>query len=132
MKPIQVLLVDDEPTVLRGLKMRLGLEADISVVGEAADGSAAVDMAALLAPDVVLMDVSMPVMDGITATRELALKVPGAAVVILSMHDDNGTAQRAREAGAVAFVGKQNIDQGLLSAIREAAHRPGGGAIDKS
>jgi two-component system nitrate/nitrite response regulator NarL len=131
MKPIQVLLVDDEPTVLRGLRMRLGLEADISVVGEASDGSAAVDLASLLAPDVVLMDVSMPVMDGIEATREMALKVPGAAVVILSMHDDSGTAARAREAGAVAFVAKQRIDDGLLAAIRGAAKSTEGGAIDE-
>jgi two-component system response regulator NreC len=129
MKPIQVLLVDDEPTVLRGLKMRLGLEADIRVVGEASNGSVAVELATRLAPDVVVMDVTMPVMDGITATRELALKVPTAAVVILSMHDDNGTADRAKEAGAVAFVAKQRMDDGLLTAIRGAAERTKGGAV---
>jgi DNA-binding NarL/FixJ family response regulator len=130
MKPIQVLLVDDEPNVLRGLKMRLGLEEDIRVVGEASDGSTAVDLARRLAPDVVLMDVSMPVMDGIMATRELAEKVPGTAVVILSMHDDSGTVGRAREAGAVAFVAKQRLDDSLLAAIRGAAKGTEGGAID--
>ena len=130
MKPIQVLLVDDEPSILRGLRMRLGLESDIRVVGEAADGSAAVDMASRLSPDVVLMDVNMPVMDGIAATRELASRAPGSAVVILSMHDDHDTADRALAAGAVAFVAKQQIDKALLAAIRAAAQTKEGGALD--
>ena len=130
MKPIQVLLVDDEPSILRGLRMRLGLESDICVVGEAADGSAAVDLASRLSPDVVLMDVNMPVMDGIAATRELATRAPGSAVVILSMHDDHDTADRALAAGAVAFIAKQQIDTALLAAIRAAAQKKEGGAVD--
>ena len=130
MKPIQVLLVDDEPSILRGLRMRLGLESDICVVGEATDGSVAVDMASRLSPDVVLMDVNMPVMDGIAATRELASRAPGSAVVILSMHDDHDTADRALAAGAVAFVAKQQIDKALLTAIRAAAQTKEGGALD--
>jgi DNA-binding NarL/FixJ family response regulator len=81
----------------------------------------AVDMARLLSPDVVLMDVNLPVADGITATQELAARVPQAAVVILSLHDDPGTIARARAAGAVAFVGKQQMDSDLLGAIRMAA-----------
>ena len=130
MKPIQVLLVDDEPSILRGLRMRLGLESDICVVGEASDGSTAVDMASRLSPDVVLMDVNMPVMDGITATRELVTRAPDSAVVILSMHDDPGTADRALAAGAVAFVAKQRIDSALLAAIRKAAQGRKGATID--
>jgi len=129
MEPIQVLLVDDEPKVLRGLRMRLGLEADIRVVGEAADGATAVDLAGLLEPDVVLMDVNLPVVDGITATGELAVRVPQAAVVILSLHDDQGTVDRALAAGAVAFVGKQETDGNLVEAIRVAAERTKGGAL---
>ena len=128
MEPIQVLLVDDEPNVLRGLRMRLGLEEDIWVVGEAADGATAVDLAGLLLPDVVLMDVNLPVVDGITATRELTARVPQAAVVILSLHDDQETIDRARAAGAVAFVGKQQMDGDLLGAIRMAAERTKGWA----
>jgi len=120
MEPIQVLLVDDEPKVLRGLRMRLGLAADIRVVGEAADGATAVDLASLLSPDVVLMDVNMPAMDGITATRELLARVPLAAVVMLSLHDDQGTIDRALAAGAAAFVAKQQMDGDLLGAIRNA------------
>ena len=132
MEPIRVLLVDDEPKVLRGLRMRLGLEADIRVVGEAADGATAVDLAGLLSPDVVLMDVNLSVVDGITATRELTARVPHAAVVMLSLHDDQGTVDRAVAAGAVAFVGKQQMDGDLLGAIRVAAERRKGGALGKS
>jgi DNA-binding NarL/FixJ family response regulator len=132
MEPIQVLLVDDEPKVLRGLRMRLGLEADIRIVGEAADGATAVDLASLLSPDVVLMDVNMPVMDGITATRELIAGLPQAAVVILSLHDDQGTIDRAFAAGAVAFVAKQQMDGDLLRAIRGAAQRTKGGGLKNS
>jgi LuxR family maltose regulon positive regulatory protein len=121
MKPIRVLLVDDEPKVLRGLRMRLGLESDIQVVGEAADGETAVGMAGLLAPDVVLMDVNLPKVDGITATRQLATRVPQAGVVILSLHDDQRTIDRALAAGAIAFVAKHQKDGDVLGAIRTAA-----------
>ena len=132
MEPIRVLLVDDEPKVLRGLLMRLGLEADICVVGEAADGATAVDLAGLLSPDVVLMDVNLPVIDGISATRELAARVPQAAVVMLSLHDDRATIERALAAGAVAFMGKQQMDGDLLGAIRMAAEKVKGGALGKT
>lgn len=123
MRAIQVLLVDDEPSILRGLRMRLGLEADIDIVGEASSGPAAIEMVSRLSPDVVLMDINMPGMDGIDATRQLTASAPEAAVVILSMHDDRATVARARDAGAAAFVAKQRIDQALLGAIREAAGR---------
>jgi DNA-binding NarL/FixJ family response regulator len=121
MKQIQILLVDDEPEVRRGLRMRFGLEADIRIVGEAADGATAVELAHQLSPQVVLMDVNLPVLDGIAATREIAARVPGAAVVILSLHDDQGTIDRALGAGAFAFVAKQHPDGDLLGAIRMAA-----------
>jgi len=132
MKPIRVLLVDDEPKVLRGLLMRLGLEADLRVVGEAADGATAVDLAGRLSPDVVLMDVNLPVLDGITATRELTARVPHAAVVMLSLHDDQATIADAFAAGAVAFVGKQQMDGELIGAIRMAAETVKGGALGKT
>ncbi len=109
--------------------MRLGLEADIRVVGEAADGATAVDLASLLSPDVVLMDVNLPVLDGIMASHELAARVPQAAVVMLSLHDDRATIERALAAGAVAFVGKQQMDGDLLGAIRMAAGTTKGGEL---
>ena len=83
----------------------------------------------LLSPDVVLMDVNMPVMEESLPTRELLERVPRAAVVILSMHDDNATIERARAAGAVAFVAKQQMDGDLLRAIRGAARRTEGGGL---
>jgi DNA-binding NarL/FixJ family response regulator len=129
MKPIRVLLVDDDPTVLRGLEMRLELEADIRVVGEAADGATAIDLARRLTPDVVVMDVNLPVLDGITATRELCARVPNAAVVVLSLYDDRATIDRALAAGAVTFVAKQQMDGDLLAAIRTAAQRSKGAGL---
>jgi DNA-binding NarL/FixJ family response regulator len=129
MEPIQVLLVDDEPKVLRGLRMRLNVEPDISVVGEASDGSTAIDMARLLMPNVIVMDVSMPVMDGIAATRELVSRIPAVAVVILSLHDDHATIENALAAGAAAFVAKRELDGELLAAIRQAAQGTKGGAL---
>jgi DNA-binding NarL/FixJ family response regulator len=121
MNTINILLVDDEPIIRRGLRMRLELESDLSVVGEAGDGLDALDSARALAPNVILMDVEMPRMNGIDATRALRSQVPAAAVVILSLHDDPETKSRARAAGASAFVAKHDIDSGLLDAIRQAA-----------
>lgn len=124
MKRIRVLLVDDQREVRRGLRMRLELEPDIDVVGEAADGAAAVSAMPLVEPDVALMDVEMPVMDGITATERICSGHPGCAVVVLSLHDDAATRLRAKTAGARAFVAKHQIGEALLDAIRGAAGRP--------
>jgi DNA-binding NarL/FixJ family response regulator len=121
MERIRLLLVDDEPAVRRGLRMRLELEPDVEVIGEAGNGEAAVEMADQLEPAVVLMDVEMPVMDGISATLEIQARKPRAAVVMLSMHDDHDTVRRARLAGAADFVPKGKMDDTLIEAIRRAA-----------
>ena len=118
---IRLLLVDDQPAVRRGLGMRLHLEPDIQVVGEASTGKEALHMAQELAPDVVLMDVEMPDMDGIEATAALRMAASQSAVVILSIHDDGQTRSRAQAAGAVAFVEKRGAADQLLAAIRQAA-----------
>ena len=118
---IKVLLVDDQPNVRQGLRMRLALEPDISVIGEASDGVAALELAEKLRPDVIVMDIEMPRMDGITATQKLRALYPGMVVVILSMYGDAGTSARAKAAGVTALVEKRQGEQELLAAIRKAA-----------
>jgi DNA-binding NarL/FixJ family response regulator len=120
---IRLLLVDDQPVVRRGLGMRLVLEPDMVIVGEASNGREALTMAQRLSPDVVLMDVEMPIMDGITTTATLHTTVPQSAVVMLSIHDDVLTRTRARAAGAAAFVEKCGTTEALLAAIRQAAQQ---------
>jgi DNA-binding NarL/FixJ family response regulator len=118
---IRLLLVDDQPAVRRGLGIRLHLEPDIQIVGEASTGREALSMAQVLSPDVVLMDVEMPEMNGIEATAALRAAASTSAVVILSIHDDPQTRGRAQAAGAVAFVEKRGATDSLLAAIRHAA-----------
>lgn len=115
---ISIVLVDDQATVRRGLRMRLTIEADVEVVGEAGSGEAALRLVRSLSPDVVLMDVEMPGMDGIDATAALRAAAPQVAVVILSLYDDARTRARAREAGAAAFVAKHQAKTTLLATIR--------------
>jgi DNA-binding NarL/FixJ family response regulator len=115
---IPILVVDDQPSVRAGLKMRLALEPDLRIVGEAGDGLEALQQARRLRPDVVTMDVELPRMDGIAATAVLSAFAPESAVVILSLHDDARLRERARGAGAGAFVSKQAGDVDLLNAIR--------------
>jgi DNA-binding NarL/FixJ family response regulator len=117
---IRVLLVDDQPAVRQGLQMRLALEPDVWIVGEAADGNAAVQMAELHHPDVIVMDIEMPLMDGLTATTILRRTLPRTSVVVLSLHDDEPTRRRALNAGACAFVAKSQSEGVLLDAIRTA------------
>lgn len=117
---IRLLLVDDQPAVLRGLRARFHLEPDIQIVGEASTGGEALTMAQMLMPDVVLLDIEMPGMDGIEVTAALHTVVPQSAVVILSIHTDRQTRVRAQVAGAVAFVEKRGTTDTLLVAIRQA------------
>lgn len=117
---IKLLLVDDQPSVRMGLRMRLSLEADVTIVGEAGDGEAALSLAQTLQPDVIVMDVQMPRMDGIAATAALRSIVPATGVVLLSLYDDAATRARGQAAGALAFIQKQGTMDALLTAIREA------------
>jgi DNA-binding NarL/FixJ family response regulator len=122
---IRVLLVDDQAVVRRALRVRFHLEPDLEVVGEASTGSEALALAQTLSPDVVLMDIEMPEMDGIEATAALRRVVPQSVVVILSIHDDAQTHKQAQAAGVVALVEKRGASETLLAAIRLAAGQAG-------
>ena len=119
--PIRLLLVDDEFHVRRGLTMAFSAEPDLEVVGEAATGEDGVLLAGSLQPDVVVMDVRLRKLDGLDATREIRDQSPSVRVVVLSLLDDALTRRAARDAGAGAFVGKQEGSDALLFAIREVA-----------
>jgi DNA-binding NarL/FixJ family response regulator len=121
MKPIRLLLVDDQPAVRRGLRMRFALELDLEVVGEAGDATEAISLAQTLRPDVVLMDVDMSGIDGILTIAMLRQVAPHSTVVIFTLRDDAATQEQARAAGAEAFVAKHRTEELLLAAIRGVA-----------
>ena len=118
---IRLLIVDDQAAVRQGLHMLLATTPDVFVVGEACSGEAALDLAALLSPDVVLMDVELPGMDGIATTRAFHRLRPQAGIIVLSIHDDEHTRTLAQSAGAAAFVAKSMAPDTLLAAIRRVA-----------
>jgi len=122
---IRVLLAEDEARVRRGLRMRLEIEPDMEVVGEAGNGREVLEAARRSHPDVVLMDVAMPVVDGIAATAAVGRSLPGTVVVILSLYDDAETRGRALAAGAASFVAKHQPEREMVEEIRRAA-RPRG------
>ncbi|GAB2624251.1 DNA-binding response regulator [Paractinoplanes abujensis] len=118
---IRVLLADDHRLVRTGFRVILGLEDDIEVVGEAEDGAQAVDACAKLAPDVVLMDVEMPVMDGLEATRRVVASGDGPSVLILTTFDRDDYLFAALEAGASGFLLKNSSPETLVEAVRVIA-----------
>ena len=120
-RTIRLLLVDDRPDVRKGLRIWLALDPNMEVVGEASDGAEAISLARTLRPDVILMDVEMPGMDGISATAALRSAAPQSAVVILTLYDDATTRTLAREAGAAAFVAKHQMEETLLAEVRRVA-----------
>lgn len=117
---VRVLVVDDHAIVRQGLVGLLRACPDLQVVGEAADGLAAVEAAGRLQPDVVVMDVNMPVMNGIEATGRITRELPGVAVIGVSMHTEEDMAASMRRAGAVAYVRKDSPSDTLVGAIRRA------------
>jgi DNA-binding NarL/FixJ family response regulator len=117
---IRVLLVDDHPVVRSGLAGLLGGEPDIEVVGEASDGREGVDRAAELDPDVVLMDLRMPVMDGVDATARI-VATQGSRVLVLTTYDTDADILRAVEAGATGYLLKDAPRDELVEAVRAAS-----------
>lgn len=121
MKKITVLLCDDHTVVRKGLRLLLDAEADIQVVGEAANGQQSVRETKRLKPDVVLQDLAMPLLNGLEATRQIVKEVPSAKVLILSAYSDDGYIEHAVEAGAAGYLMKETAGDDLLRAIREVA-----------
>ena len=119
MKKITVLLADDHMIVREGFRKMLELETDLEIVGEAKDGRQAVALAKKLHPAVVLMDIAMPLLNGLEATRQLLKEVPGTKVLMLSAHSDDAYVQNATESGAVGFLLKQTSAHDVCRAIRE-------------
>jgi DNA-binding NarL/FixJ family response regulator len=120
-KQITVLLADDHASVRQGLRTLLSRDEKIEIVGEARNGQEAVNMAQKLKPSVILMDVSMPLLNGLEAARQVLTKRPSAKIIILSAHVDDEYVKRARQVGAVGYIAKQMSAEALTSAIREAA-----------
>ncbi len=143
MKQITVLLADDHTIMREGLRALLELEPDMQVVGEARHGREAVELAKKLRPDVVVMDIAMPQLNGVGATQQMLEALPGTKVLILSAYSDDPYVHRVLAVGAVGFLVKQSSSQGLSKAIRavvrgniflspslsrrvQEQHRPGG------
>ena len=122
MKKIRVLIADDHTLVRDGIRALLALVSDIEVVAEAANGKEAVEKARELAPDVVLMDLAMPVVTGLEATRRICRECPGTRVLALTQYDDSEYVVPVVEAGARGFVTKMSAFSELISAI-QAVHR---------
>jgi DNA-binding NarL/FixJ family response regulator len=115
---LRVLIADDHPVVRGGLRALIGSLDGLEVVGEAADGKAAVRETLLLRPDVVLMDVRMPGLDGVEATRRIRAGAPGIAVLVLTMYDDDATVFTAMQAGAGGYLLKGAEQEDIVAAIR--------------
>ena len=118
---IRVLLADDHETVRQGLRMLVDSQPDMAVVAEAGSGREALTCFSATHPDVVVMDVSMPDMNGLEATRALKQAAPDSIVIVLSRHGDDAYVQQLLSAGATAYVLKRSASSELLNAIRQAA-----------
>ena len=124
MEKIRVFLVDDHTVVRQGLRRILESDEEIEIVGEAGDGRTAIDLVQKLRPHVVVMDVAMPELNGIEATRQILKRVEGAKVLVLSMHGDDVYVRQALKAGARGYLLKDSEDLDLIKAVK--AIRAGG------
>jgi DNA-binding NarL/FixJ family response regulator len=119
MKPITVLLAEDHMIVREGFRKMLELEGDFTIVGEAQDGRKAVALAKKFHPNIVLMDIAMPRLNGLEATRQLHHELPAIKVIVLSAHSDDAYVKNATDSGAVGFLLKQTSAHDVCHAIRE-------------
>lgn len=121
MDKISVLLVDDHDVVRTGLKSLLNMEQDMEIIGEAVNGSDAIDKVSELHPHVIVMDITMPTMDGMEATRRISSKFPDSLVLALTVHEDKQYFFEMLAAGAKGYITKQAAGEELVSAIRAVA-----------
>src|SRR6516225_10229556 len=117
MKNIRILLADDHTVVRKGLRLLLESHPGFQVIGDAADGRDAVSLAGEHTPDVVVMDVAMPGLNGIEAARQISAKLPHTAIVFLSMHSDESYVLKALKAGARAYLLKDSAEHDLIAAV---------------
>lgn len=122
MKAIRVLIVDDHAILREGLRSLLSSQGDFSVVGEAGNGKEAMERVRELHPDVVLMDIAMPVMDGLEATRRIKKESPGTKVLVLTQHDNRPYVFRILKAGASGYVLKKTVSTDLIAALQAVQH----------
>ncbi len=120
MEKLRVLLVDDHTVVRQGLRVLLEAEPDIRIVGEAETGRQAVQLARKHLPDVVVMDIAMPMLNGLEATRQIIKEAPGTKVLVLSSYSDDEYVHQLTEAGAAGYLLKQTAASDLIKAVREA------------
>jgi DNA-binding NarL/FixJ family response regulator len=119
--PLRILVADDHTIVRTGLRMLIEREAGLQIVGEAADGHQTVELAAHLQPDVAVVDVGMPLLNGIEASPQIIRQSPRTAIVILSIHSDEAYLLRALRAGARAYLLKDSAEADVVAAIRSVA-----------
>jgi two-component system, NarL family, response regulator NreC len=115
---IRILLADDHNVMRGGLRLILERQPDFSVVAEAADGREAVAAAEKQKPDVAVLDITMPILNGIEAARQISANLPGVGIIVLSMHSDEGYVLRALKAGARAYLLKESAEADLIAAVR--------------
>jgi DNA-binding NarL/FixJ family response regulator len=118
MKKIRILLADDHTIVRDGIRALIEDEKDMAVIGEADDGHSAVRLTLDLKPDVVLMDIAMPLLNGLEATRQIRRRLPGARVLVLTMHDNEEYVRQILTVGAMGYILKDTAARTLLGAIR--------------
>jgi len=118
-EPIRLLIVDDHELVREGLIAMMGVEPDLNVVGQAANGQEAVELARSLRPDVILLDLAMPQMDGIEATREIKSENPDARILIITSFSEDEKVYQAVKAGALGYLMKDSSPEDLMRAIHD-------------